>query len=225
MSCGHPTREAAEQAQVREYATNPDLFDRQFAQDRAEREAEQARLDAETDARVAGLEAEERRQRLGDDEPGQTVWTLPAYHVLYAPMAEVDAVAAWFAENGVGYSVVATHEVRVEQRATRRVIVFETTARPYFIARSCRTVARVVTLTTDPPEITTPARPDLHELLEEHWPTRFPLIDFGQSSACGVCTQSVNAKRKSSTAPYDVVPWPCPDVEAAIQSGPSERAA
>lgn len=42
LSCGHRTRAAAEQAQVRQYATNPDLYDRYFAQERAEREAEAA---------------------------------------------------------------------------------------------------------------------------------------------------------------------------------------
>jgi hypothetical protein len=40
LSCGHRSRAAAEQAQVREYAANPDLFDRLFATERAEREAE-----------------------------------------------------------------------------------------------------------------------------------------------------------------------------------------
>jgi hypothetical protein len=39
LSCGHRTRALAEQAQVREYATNPDLFDRLFFQAAAEREA------------------------------------------------------------------------------------------------------------------------------------------------------------------------------------------
>ena len=39
LSCGHRTRAAAERAQVREYAANPDLYDRLFAQERAEREA------------------------------------------------------------------------------------------------------------------------------------------------------------------------------------------
>jgi hypothetical protein len=41
-SFGHPTREAAEQAQVREYATNPDLFDREIAGALADREAQEA---------------------------------------------------------------------------------------------------------------------------------------------------------------------------------------
>jgi len=40
LSCGHRTRELAERAQVRQYAANPDLYDRYFAQERAEREAE-----------------------------------------------------------------------------------------------------------------------------------------------------------------------------------------
>jgi hypothetical protein len=39
-SFGHATREAAEQAQIREYFANPDLFDRVNAQDRAERAIE-----------------------------------------------------------------------------------------------------------------------------------------------------------------------------------------
>ena len=40
LSCGHRTRALAEQAQVREYAANPDLFDRLRALERAEREAD-----------------------------------------------------------------------------------------------------------------------------------------------------------------------------------------
>ena len=47
LSCGHPTRQAAEQAQVREYATDPDRFDRLLAMDRAKREAEGAARQAE----------------------------------------------------------------------------------------------------------------------------------------------------------------------------------
>jgi hypothetical protein len=73
----YPTREAAERAQLREYVTNPDLFDRLNAEARAERDAEQARRDAEQDARAPAREADDRRRRLGDDEPGPTIWTLP----------------------------------------------------------------------------------------------------------------------------------------------------
>lgn len=42
LSCGHRSRTAAEQAQVRQYVTNPDLYDRYFAQERREAEARQA---------------------------------------------------------------------------------------------------------------------------------------------------------------------------------------
>jgi hypothetical protein len=45
LSCGHRSRAAAERAQVREYAANPDLFDRLFAQERAEHEAKLAEQD------------------------------------------------------------------------------------------------------------------------------------------------------------------------------------
>jgi len=42
LSCGHRTRALAEQAQVRMYVTNPDLYDRWRVMQRAEREAELA---------------------------------------------------------------------------------------------------------------------------------------------------------------------------------------
>jgi hypothetical protein len=56
LSCGHATREAAETAQVREYATDPSRYDRMIAAERAEREAKAA-------ARQARNEAERERRR------------------------------------------------------------------------------------------------------------------------------------------------------------------
>jgi hypothetical protein len=94
LSMGHASREDAEQAQVRAYAVNPDLADRLRADDRREREAEIARQKAES-------AAQDRQRRLGDDEPGPVVWTLPACHALYAPVEEVRAVSTWLADNGV----------------------------------------------------------------------------------------------------------------------------
>lgn len=225
MSFGHPTREAAEAIQLRQYATNPDLYDRLNAVHRAELAAEQAQREAEQQTRIAELEAADRRRRLGDDEPGPTVWTLPAYHVLYAPLAEVAAVSAWFAANGLD-EASSVHEVRVEQRVTRRAVVFEEpTPEASLIhalgqGRVKSTRTRVVTLSTEPPEIHTPARLDLHELLEEHWPSRFPLIDFGQRMACGTCTRSVGA-----TVADQMVLWPCPEVAGAISGETMKGAA
>ena len=43
LSCGHLTREAAEVAQVREYVTDPDRYDRVLAAERAKREDEAER--------------------------------------------------------------------------------------------------------------------------------------------------------------------------------------
>lgn len=219
-SFDHPTREAAEQEQVREYATNPDLYDRINAQARAEEAAETSRRESERDARIAEIDAADRLERLGDDEPGPTVWTLPAYHVLYAPMTEVDAVTAWFTANGIE-GVISDREVRVEQRATRRVAVYEeyTPAAALALAlgarrsRGATTQTRVVTLAAEPPTITTPARPDLHAVFEQHWPARFPLIDFGANTACGECTHEAAA-----TTVDAMVLWPCPKATAAIGS-------
>lgn len=158
----------------------------------------------------------DRLRRLGDDEPGLTVWTLPAYHALYAPMTEVDAVSAWFAANEITY-VSGCHEVRVEQRASRLAAVYEAVCRPWAQGRSLETETRVVTLTTGLPVITTPARPDLHELLEMHWPATFPLIDFGAAAACGHCTREARA-----TLAADMVHWPCPVVAAAMDNPPQD---
>jgi hypothetical protein len=210
LSCGHPTREAAEQAQVREYATNPDLYDRRIAMEEAGREAAAARQQAQRDAEYERCEAARRRERLGDDEPGPVIWTLPAFHALYADMTEVNAVSAWIRANGLEH-VSGRHEVRVEQRATRRVAVFEKPTAVWNGRSTESTETHVVTIVTDPPAVTTPARPDLHGLFAEHWPSWFPLIDFGQSVACGKCTQEVHA-----TVSEKMVTWPCPTVEQAI---------
>lgn len=213
LSCGHPTREAAEQAQVREYATDPGLFDRLFAMDRAERAAEAATRQAERDAEYERRAAERRRRRLGDDEPGPVTWTLPVLHALYADLDEVDAVIAWLEANGIEH-VSSRHEARVEQRATRRVVVFEKVAWVYNGRGTDSTKTHVVTIVTDPPAIAAPPRPDMHAVFAEHWPSQFPLIDFGQSTACGKCTREA----KASTADM-MVPWPCAPVEKAIANG------
>ncbi|GAA4931993.1 hypothetical protein HD597_012854 [Nonomuraea thailandensis] len=210
LSCGHPTREAAEHAQVREYVTDPDGHDRQAAMARAEQQAEQARRQAEREAEDERREAERRRERLGDDEPGPTVWTLPSYHALYADADEVVAVADWLEANGIE-DVSGQHEVRVEQRATRRAAVYEAPLWVWNGRSSTTTETRVVTLVTDPPTITAPDRPDLHEVFAEHWPARFPLIDFGLSIACAKCTRDAKA-----TIAEQMAAWPCAVVEKAI---------
>jgi hypothetical protein len=50
LSCGHLTREAAEAAQVREYATDPDRYDRVLAAERAKRDDEAAARQAKNQA-------------------------------------------------------------------------------------------------------------------------------------------------------------------------------
>lgn len=210
-SFGHPTRETAEETQVREYATNPDLYDRRNEQDRAEKRAEQDRQEAELQQLEDEREEQARRRRLGDDEPGPAVWTLPAYHVLYAPMAEVEAVSKWFTANDLTY-VNAIHGVRVEQRATRWAVVYEA-VKPQAHSYGSATETHVVTLAERPPVITTPDRPDLHELLKQHWPSRFPLIDFGATMACGHCTREARAAGSAV-----LVSWPCPAVDSAVSA-------
>ena len=215
---GHPTRKAAERIQVREYVTNPDLFDRVNAMDRAARAAEEAERAADAERRRAEHEAEERRQRLGDDDPGPAIWALPAYHALYAPLDETRLVSEWLAANDIG-DLSAAHEVRVEQRAGRKAIVYEAVRLIAAGRTGAETDTKVITLSCEPPGIVTPARPDLHDLLEEHWPTRFPLIDFGQSMACGKCTRTAKA-----TIPGQMILWPCPTVAAAIADLPVRTA-
>jgi hypothetical protein len=213
----HPTREAAEQVQVREYATDPDLYDRINAQAAAEAEAEQAARDARDTAEQEQLV----RRRLGDDKPGPTVWTLPAYHAIYAPTSETEAVAAWLRDQGVD-DASGCHEMRVEQRATRLVLVYEapTALAQLAIAmgqpstgesRMRATLTHVATVTTVPAAPTAPTRPDLHHLFDDHWPARFPLIDFGRNTVCGACT-----KHAKAITTEQMVAWPCPTVAPAI---------
>ena len=63
LCCGHLTREAAEAAQVREYATDPDRYDRMLAAERAEQEAGAA-------ARLAENQAARERRRAHQHEGG-----------------------------------------------------------------------------------------------------------------------------------------------------------
>lgn len=206
QSFGHPSREAAEHAQLREYATNPDLFDRRNDQDQAELDARIAREQAEDDRREAEREHTDRLRRLGDDQPEPTVWTLPAYHAVYAPIGEVEAVSEWFTAHDMTY-VSATHPVRVERRATRDAIVYEAVTKPWWQGHSLDTETRVVTLVAPSPEITNRDLSRLHELWKRHWPGRFPLLDFGATIACGSCTRETKGT---------IVPWPCPAVRQEI---------
>ncbi len=198
LSQGHTDRASAELAQVRAYAINPDVVDRAIAdQDRAD-EADRAHQAAAAAKRTE----QRRRERLGDDQSGPAVWVLPSYHFLFAAVADVVAVKAWLDAHDLG-EVSGAHEIRVEQRATRRVIVFERA--PLW---SHATETWVVTCTIDPPQVDTTARPDLVALLAEHYPTKFPLIDVGLQQACAACTRA----RASRTA---VTPWPCATFVAA----------
>lgn len=220
--CGFATREDAEQAQVREYATNPDLFDRINDQAEAELAAERAERERRVDAEHARREAERLRKRLGDDEPGPTIATVPAFHHLYAPYDETVAVADWLAAHDLEGEVSGCHPIRVEQRAERRVIVFEEPTplaqlaaamhqRSTHDGRMRFVETRVVTLVADPPPITVPDRPDLVDVFAVHFPTQFPLIDYARDVACGHCTQEAHA-----TVPDQMVLWRCPTVTAAI---------
>ncbi|MFB4285226.1 hypothetical protein ACBJ59_58895 [Nonomuraea sp. MTCD27] len=204
-----------EQAQVREYATDPDGYDRQAAMARAEQQAEQAQRQAEREAEEERREAEQRCERLGDDEPGPVVWALPVFFALYADADEVEAVANWLEANGLE-DVSGRHEVRVEQRATRRAAVYEAPVWVWNGRSSTTTETHVVTIVTDPPPITAPDRPDLHEVFAEHWPARFPLVDFGLGIACAKCTRDAKV-----TISDQMVPWPYAVVEKAITNGPA----
>lgn len=216
----HPTWQAAVDAQVAAYAIDPAGFDRRSADALAEERAERAAREAVWQAELDAQEEADRRRRLGDDEPGPTIWTLPAYHVLYAPVPETTAVSAWFGQVGAD-DVSAVHEVRVEQRATRRVVVFEQPHGFWLTSRRAPTRTRVVTCEVDPPPIATPARPDLHDLLEEHWPTRFPLIDGGRTMACKVCTRSWKDLKPGESLHDVLASWPCPPLTAAIKRQPA----
>jgi hypothetical protein len=105
---------------VQAYAANPDVTDRAIAEEQRAVIARQAR----EDAAAADRAEQQRRRRLGDDLPGPTVWTLPSHHFLFAAEADVAAVAGWLAAHGLE-EVNRLHEIRVEQRASRRVIVVE----------------------------------------------------------------------------------------------------
>jgi hypothetical protein len=212
-----PSREAAEAVQVREYVTNPSEFDRINADYERERIAEAERREAER--READAEwAEARRiKREGEDGPGETLWTLPAYHFLVAAdLTDVTAVKAWLDAHDLD-DVSGVHPIRVEQRRTRRVIVFE---RGRFGRIGKTTETWAVTCHTDPPAVDTTPRPDLVELITSHahYPARFPLIDFGQDYACGPCTKELG----SATG---MVLWECPAFRAAREEGDAAIAA
>jgi hypothetical protein len=220
LSCGHRNREAAEQAQVREYAVNPDLSDRLRADERREREAEIARREAE-------WAEQDRRRRLGDDEPGPVIWTLPACHHLYAPVDEVRAVAAWLKENGIE-DLSGWQDAHLEQRAARMALVYEAPTAFASLARGFgarghalvdATETHAAAVTTMPPQVTVPPRPDLRPVFDEHHPAKFPLIDFGFEIACAACTKAAKA-----VIAEQMVTWPCDAVEAAISS-PAQAAA
>ena len=223
-SLRHPTRQAAIDVQVREYAIDPSLHDRIVADALAEEQAERARQGARLAEQREQRETERRRARLGDDEPGPTILTVPAYHALYADPDETLRVGQWLDAHGIA-EASAIHEIRVEQRATRRVIVYEVPGRSCHTGRDTPTETHVVSLTVDPPRIGTPARPDLHALLEEHWPTRFPLIDYGQSLACPRCTRSRRDLGAGEGLDDTLAAWPCAPVIEAIANAPTVRAA
>lgn len=213
LSRHHDSRQVATDVQVNAYRLDPDGYERLCDEQLAEEAAEAARREAEDQAEQDRLAAERRRGRLGDDEPGPTILIVPAYYALYAPEEETRSIREWLGANGAE-DVSAVHEIRVEQRAKRRVIVFERPIRVFRPTKESATETHVVTLTVDPPVVDTPARPDLHALLDEHWPSRFLLIDFGASMACSACTRASGSR----TA---VVQWPCEPVAKAIANPPA----
>ena len=221
LSMGHETREDAERVQVRAYVINPDLSDRFRADQIREREAKIAQQDAEWAER-------DRLRRLGDDEPGPVIWTLPALHHMYAPVDEVRTVVAWLAENGIE-NLSGWQDAHLEQRAGRMALVYEAPTAFAELARGfgARSIGVVditethaTTVTTAPPQITVPPRPDLRPVFDEHYPAKFPLIDYGFDIACAACTKAVKA-----TVARQMIPWPCDAVTTAITAAQCEVAA
>lgn len=211
-SLRHPDRETAERVQIQEYVTNPDLYDRLHAQWLAEEAAKQAAREAEW----AAEEEARRVEREGADQPGHTIWFLPPYHYLTATRDEdVRAVRGWLEVHQLEY-VSGADEIRVEQRAERKVIVVQ---QARFAGLSKKTETRVVTLTQDPPDVERTHRPDLIKLIETdgHYPTKFPLIDFGQSWACAGCTRTLGSA-------IEIVPWECPTFRKVREVGTARLA-
>lgn len=205
VQMGFRTREAAEAAQVKAYAVNPSEFDRLVEDHDRAQATERARRDEELAVAADARTYTRRAARLGADEPGTTVFTLPAHHHTYGDETEVNTVAGWLEANGV--EADTRHEIRVEQRAERTVIVFEEPA------YANTTETRVITMTVPPPFPQPAARPDLAELLTVHSRSLFPLADH-RTVACSSCTPSAGA----------LVPWPCPTVLAAIGTAVSDAA-
>jgi hypothetical protein len=202
LSRRNRTREDAENVQVREYVTDPSGCDRRLDDYEREQQDERDRREAELAAEEAAW-AEARRIKMeGDDGPGETIWTLPPHHALIGELDDVTKVQAWLAAHDLDM-VSAAHEIRVEQRATRRVIVVQQAR--FFGRCPDNTETRAVTLIAEPSAVDTTPRPDLVDMLVDggHWPSRFPLIDFGQTLACSACT-------RESGDPTKTVAWPCP---------------
>ncbi|MEU1813226.1 hypothetical protein [Micromonospora aurantiaca (nom. illeg.)] len=189
LSMRHHTRDDAERTQIRAYVANPDVVDRQLADNEREAATQAARRAAEHDARAQARRAD----RLGADEPGPNVWTLPSHHFLFGGQDEVAAITRWLNAHQL-HRASGEYEIRVEQRAARRVIVVQ----EIVDGSGRRTQTRVVTCTVDPPPVDTTPRPDLVDLLEQHYPATFPLIDFGHQIACAACT--------THTSPHAVTP-------------------
>ncbi len=201
---GQPDRETAERVQVREYACNPDLTDRQVAAEARERQARLDVREAEDQAAEDGM----LRERLGGDGPGVRAWVLPPMHYLFGSPGDVAAVRSWLDVHELT-DVSGDHEIVVEQRAGRRVLVV---SRAPYAPWSAQVQQWAVTLVAEPPAVDTMPRPDLVELLETHRPARFPLIDFGQSWACVACTREFGDRVR-------VVPWECDVFRAAREEG------
>lgn len=204
LSLRNRTREAAEQVQVTVYLADRAGCDRRLAEDEAQLAAERAARLASEEAEDRAWQEEQRRARQGDDEPGPTVWALPTHHFLFAPTADVVAVKAWLDVHGLD-DVSGAHEIRVEQRERRRVIVCE---RAPYAPWSSRRQTWAVTCLADPPVVDCAPRPDLVALLGTHFPARFPLIDFGQDYGCVKCTRELGD-------PTALAPWPCTPFAAA----------
>ncbi|MCX5070797.1 hypothetical protein OOJ91_33675 [Micromonospora lupini] len=218
LSMKHPDRQAAVRAQIQAYAADPSGWDRILDEEDAEKAADRARRDRELQQERARRRERRRRDRLGDDEPGPTIVTIPAYHALYAPIEEATAVGDWLAAHGIEDAASCVHEIRVEQRAARRVVVYQALA-SIVDDPQARTETSVVTLAMEPPAIATPPRPDLHQLFDDHWPTRFPLIDYGRRLACGRCSGERRSAMPQIGSSEALVVWPCSVLQAQIGGG------
>lgn len=198
---GHPTLQAAVDTQVKAFNADPEGYETAIRQAMARQEAERRQEQRRREHEEREWAKARRIRRLGTDKPGPTIARIPAYHLFLAEIdgrhEETVAVAEWLDVHNI--TADYHHEIRVERRATRDVIVVEQPTRG---GRTSETW--VVTLTSPMPAIATRPRPDLHALLEVHCPGIFPLINTG-CYGCTACTQA-----------GEWTAWPCHLVTDAL---------